>query len=191
MLKKENASFRGSPFGENDFALNPNEGYMLYHNGEATTAALPGRFTMAQGNLATATSQDAGTYSTKAMSLGREASVWNFDGSRFANTMAIIGQLEMNDDASDYTIGAFVGDECRGEGKVVNGTAYISVVGEAGETVSINASADATYAIYNAAGALLAKGNGNQIATASLATGIYIISVNDNGTTRAARLVIK
>lgn len=121
---------------ENDFALNPNEGYMLYHNGEATTAALPGRFTMAQGNLATATSQDAGTYSTKAMSLGREASVWNFDGSRFANTMAIIGQLEMNDDASDYTIGAFVGDECRGEGKVVNGTAYISVVGEAGETVS-------------------------------------------------------
>ena len=99
----------------------------------ATTA---GRFTMAQGNLATATSQDAGTYSTKAMSLGREASVWNFDGSRFANTMAIIGQLEMNDDASDYTIGAFVGDECRGEGKVVNGTAYISVVGEAGETVS-------------------------------------------------------
>ena len=121
---------------ENDFALNPNEGYMLYHNGEATTAALPGRFTMAQGNLATATSQDAGTYSTKAMSLGREASVWNFDGSRFANTMAIIGQLEMNDDASDYTIGAFVGDECRGEGKVVNGTAYITAVGEVGETVS-------------------------------------------------------
>ena len=62
---------------------------------------------------------------------------------------------------------------------------------EAGETVSINASADATYAIYNAAGALLAKGNGNQIATASLATGIYIVSVNDNGAQRTARLVIK
>ena len=121
---------------ENDFALNPNEGYMLYHNSEATAATLPGRFTMAQGDFVAALSQDAGTYSTKAMSLGREASVWNFDGSRFANTMAIIGQLEMNDDASDYTIGAFVGDECRGEGKVVNGTAYISVVGEAGETVS-------------------------------------------------------
>lgn len=121
---------------ENDFALNPNEGYMLYHNGEATTAALPGRFTMAQGDFVAALSQDAGTYTTKAMSLGREASVWNFDGSRFANTMAIIGQLEMNDDASDYTIGAFVGDECRGEGKVVNGTAYITAVGEVGETVS-------------------------------------------------------
>ena len=62
---------------------------------------------------------------------------------------------------------------------------------EAGETVSTNASADATYAIYNAAGALLAKGNGNQIATASLATGIYIVSVNDNGAQRTARLVIK
>ena len=62
---------------------------------------------------------------------------------------------------------------------------------EAGEIVSINASADAVYSIYNAAGALIAKGNGNQIATANLNTGIYIISTTDNGTTRTARLVIK
>ena len=62
---------------------------------------------------------------------------------------------------------------------------------EAGEIVTINASADAVYSIYNAAGALIAKGNGNQIATANLNTGIYIISATDNGTTRTARLVIK
>lgn len=62
---------------------------------------------------------------------------------------------------------------------------------EAGEIVTINASADAVYSIYNAAGALIAKGNGNQITTANLNTGIYIISATDNGTTRTARLVIK
>lgn len=121
---------------ENDFTLEPNTGYMVYHNGEEISAYLPGRFDMPQGDFVAVLPQDAGTYTTKAMSLGREASVWNFDGSRFANTMAIIGKLEMNDDASDYTIGAFVGDECRGEGKVVNGTAYITAVGEVGETVS-------------------------------------------------------
>lgn len=121
---------------ENDFALNPNEGYMLYHNGDVASVGLPARFTMPQGNFVAATAQGAELYSTKAMSLGREASVWTFDGSRFANTMAIIGKLEMNDLAEDYTIGAFVGDECRGEGKVVNGTAYITVAGDGGEEVS-------------------------------------------------------
>lgn len=121
---------------ENDFTLEPNTGYMVYHNGEEISAYLPGRFDMPQGDFVAVLPQDAGTYTTKAMSLGREASVWNYDGSRFANTMAIIGKLEMNDEAEDYTIGAFVGDECRGEGKVVNGTAYITVAGEGGEEVS-------------------------------------------------------
>ena len=62
---------------------------------------------------------------------------------------------------------------------------------EVGAVVTINATDQASYAIYNTAGALVAKGTGNQIATANLNTGIYIISATDNGTTRTARLVIK
>ena len=120
---------------ENDFELEPNTGYMIYHNGEETSANLPGRFDMPQGTfVAIERSIDNAANSTK--SLTRNGSVWNYDGSRFANTMAIIGKLEMNDEAEDYTIGAFVGDECRGEGKVVNGTAYITVAGDGGEEVS-------------------------------------------------------
>lgn len=62
---------------------------------------------------------------------------------------------------------------------------------EAGMIVTINATERATYAIYNTAGALASKGNGNQINTANLATGIYIVTVNDNGVQRSAQLVIK
>lgn len=62
---------------------------------------------------------------------------------------------------------------------------------EAGAIVSINSTENATYAIYTPAGALVAKGTGNQIATSNLASGIYIISVNDNNAKRSAQLVIK
>ena len=120
---------------ENDFELEPNTGYMIYHNGEESSVECPGRFDMNQGAfVALERSIDDTANSTKSLTLN--SSVWNYDGSRFANTMAIIGKLEMNDEAEDYTIGAFVGDECRGEGKVVNGTAYITVAGEGGEEVS-------------------------------------------------------
>ena len=62
---------------------------------------------------------------------------------------------------------------------------------KAGSVVTINATENATYNIYNTAGALIAKGNGNQISTTVLTTGIYILSVNDNDIIRSSRLVIK
>ena len=62
---------------------------------------------------------------------------------------------------------------------------------EAGSVITINATENATYNIYNTAGALIAKGYGNQISTTALATGIYILSVNDNDIIRSARFVIK
>ena len=62
---------------------------------------------------------------------------------------------------------------------------------EAGEVVTVNTSGQALYSIYNAAGAMIKKGYGNQISTTNLSTGIYIVSVLDNGTQRTARLVIK
>ncbi len=115
---------------ENDFELNPNEGYMVYHNGEEISVEMPGRFDMPQGSFNVNEAEQAPRRNARA------EGVWNYDGSRFANTMAIIGSIEMSGDASEYSIGAFVGDECRGEGRVVNGTAYITAAGEAGETVS-------------------------------------------------------
>ncbi len=60
-----------------------------------------------------------------------------------------------------------------------------------GENAAINASEDATWEIYTIAGTLVAKGNGNTIASASLVSGSYIVKVIDNGTTAAAQLIVK
>ena len=108
-------------------SLNPNEGYMIYsNNAQGFTLSMPGRFTLEQGYFAN---------NGAAQAAAIERSVWNYDDSRFANTMAVIAKIDV-EDCNSYTIGAFVGDECRGEGEFVNGKAYISVAGEMGEVVT-------------------------------------------------------
>ena len=110
--------------------LVPNEGYMIYTANEFSNK-MPGRFSLAQGEFVSAKSHNAPS---------RERSVWEYDGSKYANTMAVIARIDI-DNREYYTIGAFVGDECRGEGKFIDDLAFISVAGDAGETV--------TFRLYN------------------------------------------
>lgn len=64
-------------------------------------------------------------------------SVWKFDAGKFADNMAMVAVLPQLENPEDYTIGAFVGEECRGKGNVVNGEKMmICVAGKAGETVT-------------------------------------------------------
>lgn len=116
--------------------LLPNEGYMIY-TANAFTCDMPNRFSLEQGEF----EASAGTeIPAPAGVAARERSVWNYDGSRFANSMAVIAKVDV-EECEDYTIGAFVGDECRGEGRFINGLAFISVAGEADENV--------TFRLYN------------------------------------------
>ena len=118
--------------------LLPNEGYMIY-TANAFTCEMPNRFSLEQGEFEVSAS--AGTeIPAPAGAAARERSVWVYDGSRFANSMAVIAKVEI-ENCEDYTIGAFVGDECRGEGRFINGLAFISVAGEADENV--------TFRLYN------------------------------------------
>lgn len=110
--------------------LRPNEGYMIYSANEFNNK-MPGRFSLAQGEFVQAMPHYASA---------EECFVWKYDGSKYANTMAIIAKVNV-ENCEDYTVGAFVGDECRGEGKFINGLAFISVSGDAGETV--------TFRLYN------------------------------------------
>ena len=107
--------------------LRYHQGYLIYSTTEGEySVTMPNRYSLPQGSH----EEDM------PRAQQRDRSVWSYDGSRFANTMAIIGQFDI-EDAADYTIGAFVGDECRGEGKFVNGRAYITAAGEAGEVVTL------------------------------------------------------
>ena len=65
-----------------------------------------------------------------------EASIWTYNSATFADNMTIIAEVPDLTRASDYTVGAFVGDECRGEGRLVEGLYFITVHGKGGETVS-------------------------------------------------------
>ena len=68
-------------------------------------------------------------------------SVWEYDHTRFMNNMTIVAELEDIAEPEQYSIGAFVGDECRGEGVVIDGKAFITVHCDAGEYV--------TFQLYN------------------------------------------
>lgn len=64
-------------------------------------------------------------------------SVWQYDAGQFADNMAIVAEIPQLDFPADYTVGAFVGDECRGKGSaVLGGKMMISVAGKAGERVT-------------------------------------------------------
>ena len=87
---------------------------------------MPNRYSLTQGYFSN---------NGAARAAAKERSVWNYNDSHFANTMAVIAKIDV-EDCESYSVGAFVGDECRGEGKFINGKAYISVAGEMGEVVT-------------------------------------------------------
>ena len=108
-----------------DFGVVPNTGFMLYHSGDGVTLPMSARGAFEQGTWSVSLEE----------AKSKKETVWHYDGSRFANMMAVVGQLNI-DNADDYTIGAFVGDECRGAGKIIDGLVLVSLAGEAGEEVT-------------------------------------------------------
>ena len=63
-------------------------------------------------------------------------SVWTYNSAPFADNMTIISDLGNDYSAERFTVGAFVGDECRGEGEMIEGKCFITVHADKGETIS-------------------------------------------------------
>ncbi len=63
-------------------------------------------------------------------------SVWTYNSAPFADNMTIVADLGNDYSAERFTVGAFVGDECRGEGEMIDGKCFITVHADKGETVS-------------------------------------------------------
>lgn len=67
----------------------------------------------------------------------KTVNVWQYNAGAFADNMAIVAEMKGIANPEDYTIGAFVDGECRGEGNFVTGNKMmISVAGKTGEQVS-------------------------------------------------------
>lgn len=63
-------------------------------------------------------------------------SVWTYNSAPFADNMTIVADLGNNYSAERFTVGAFVGDDCRGEGEMIDGKCFITVHADKGETIS-------------------------------------------------------
>lgn len=79
---------------------------------------------------------DEGT-PANAKALSSSANVWKYDNSQFADNMAIVAKVNGIEASSRYSVGAFVGEECRGMGQfVTDDVMFINVAGIAGEKVN-------------------------------------------------------
>ena len=118
-----------------DFVLEAGKGYLYYNSSDAENV-------ISFDYMPDFSSQAYNFYGLKSLmskneSLIDNSSVWEYDASQYADNMAIVAEIAELDCPQNYTIGAFVGDECRGMGKVVkDGKMMINVAGKAGEVVS-------------------------------------------------------
>lgn len=111
--------------------LEAGQGYQIYNPSDAITLKFP--VEMLYYNPANEGS-NSGESSVKALGLGG-STPWTYDHSRFMNNMALVTVLEGISNPEDYSIGAFVGDECRGESYFEDGMMFITVHCDAGEYV--------------------------------------------------------
>ena len=115
-----------------DFTLEAGKGY-IYYNASEEINSISFDYTP---DFSTQTYSSI-HMSAKGQSKRNVSDVWNYDASQYADNMAIVAEIEGLENPEDYTIGAFVGDECRGMGKVVkDGKMMINVAGKSGETVT-------------------------------------------------------
>ena len=107
--------------------LEPGKGYIYYNAGPEKTITMPAESYYYQFD----------DLAAKGLAKSRTADddAWQYNSRAFANNMPVIARIDGLANADYYTVGAFVGNECRGRGSMVNGKFFITVHGEKGEDV--------------------------------------------------------
>lgn len=128
IVTKENGSaeYDGTTWKGDLKVLRSGEGLMVYNpTAEACTLTFTPESLLPQGNQA-------------APARAAQVSPWHYDASRFMNNTTIVAVLADEENLSeDWTIGVFVGDECRGEGHYVDGRFFITAHTDRGEQVTL------------------------------------------------------
>lgn len=127
IVTKENGSaeYDGSTWKGDLKVLRSGEGLMVYNpTAEACTLSFNPESLLPQGNQA-------------APARAAQVSPWHYDASRFMNNTTIVATLPDAELSDDWSVGVFVGDECRGEGHYVDGLFFITAHTERGEKVSL------------------------------------------------------
>lgn len=123
--KNGSAEYANGQWNGNLTTINSGEGYLVY-NPSTSTSRMTWATEVGQMEQGDAT---AGARKLK-------TSVWHYDASRFANNMSMVTTLSNLSNPENYTLGAFVDGECRGEGVFIDGRMYVTVHADEGEQVS-------------------------------------------------------
>lgn len=123
------AEFDGTNWSGSLTELNPGEAYLYYNNSGAASS-----FKWTDEPVVYAANPSL----TPARQFGSAARLpWTYNPARFSDNMSIIAEISnFNGSLSDCMVAAFVGDECRGEGRFINGKMFITVHADKGETIS-------------------------------------------------------
>ena len=133
----------GMTFTDGDRIVSKDNGFVEYNTGKWVgdlTTLLPGEgylfFNAGNNAIDLAFNQEFSPSSSRRMAPRQPRQrVWHYDASPFRDNMTIIAQINNQRVDNQYVVGAFVGDECRGEGHVVDGRLFITVHGNSGELV--------------------------------------------------------
>lgn len=107
-------------------AMRPGEGYMFYNaSNETKLVSYNGDKNFEQR-----------TPGAGAKAAFVKSKVWTYNSAPFADNMTIVADLGSKYVTSNYTVGAFVGGECRGEGRMVDGKCFITVHADKDEVIS-------------------------------------------------------
>ncbi len=133
------AEYANGQWTGNLTTLQPGESYLFFNAGDAN------RSFIYADELNPANARRASARATQESS----PSIWQYDASRFRDNMTIIASIDNRPAAGHYSIGAFVGDECRGEGVAVDGRLFITVHANNGEVVSFKLYDETTGQVYD------------------------------------------
>lgn len=122
------AEWNGTKWVGDLTTLKRDEGYIVYNPGSA--------FDMRFTEESTLLPQDEGNANGARANIPAARRIWQYDASQFMSNMTMVASLPDLDNLDDWTLGAFVGDECRGEGIFVDGLAFITVHSDGAEKVS-------------------------------------------------------
>lgn len=119
------AEYDGSAWVGSLTTLAHGEGYLFYNaSGTDKTLNIKGEETFGQPST-------AGYQMSRSKAMASEVGVWQYNSSKFADNMTIVADLGAEYASSRYSLGAFIGDECRGEGTYADGKWFITVHGDA------------------------------------------------------------
>ena len=135
IVSKENgfAEYSGGEWTGTLTTLVPWQSYLYYNNSGAETS-----FTWpAETDLPAASRSNSGVRFNAPRKVSPQ-SAWQYDASPFRDNMSMVAVVneQLTMDNEQWTIGAFVGDECRGEGLCIDGRMFITVHANQGEEIS-------------------------------------------------------